>query len=551
MIHIGEKNRQICVGCGACMQICPNNCIKMVADSEGFLYPECDKHICIECGACERACPMNYDYTSEGYLKEPLAFGGYHKNEEILLDSSSGGAFSLFADEILSHGGVVCGCILDERLEAVHVIIQSKEDLTQLRGSKYVQSDIGQSYFTIRSYLSKGIDVLFVGTPCQCAGLKSFLNKDYPNLILCDFICHGVPSPRVFREYIKSYEDKLGEKIINFRFRTKDTKWVQSGMQQGTCAITKSEKKIGKHPAYNDEFMNGFLSDIMLRPSCYECNFKFLPKTYSDFTIADFWGIKKVLPEMNNSKGTSLILVNSEKAKHFWDRVKNNFEFKKTDYKKAIRGNKSIVKSAYLNSLRNIFFKELEEQGYIYVKKRYLTAFRWALSTLLKKAWNTIEMLIRTILGPILKRIQPDWNEKNWESLMQFFRFALVGVTNTLVSYTINVTTLTLLMPLKLDFDYIIANLVAFGLSVLWSFNLNSKHVFAIKHGESRSKGKTLLKTYVSYAFSGIILNNVLGTFWIKGIGISRFISPLLNLIITIPTNFVLNKYWAYKKDKV
>lgn len=533
------------------MQACPKNCISMQADNEGFLYPSVDSEKCADCGACERVCPMLSSADSDVCFDEPRAFAAYHRDRDILMSSSSGGAFSAVATWIIADGGIVCACRLNDELKAVHDFAGSVEELAPFRGSKYVQSDTGLSYSKVKEYLELGRKVLFVGTPCQCAGLRTFLGKVPPDLITCDFICHGVPSPKVFAEYIKSFEEKLGEKITQFRFRTKDRAWVQSGMQQGTVATTESGKVIGKHPAYRDEFMNGFLSDIMLRPSCYECSFKTLPKSYSDITIADFWGIGKALPEMNNPEGTSLVLINSSKGMRLFDKVESDIKYNEVPYKKAIKGNRSIIRSSPLNSMRYYFFKELEEKGYSYVSRKYLTVFKWVISTAIKKGWGMIESIIRSVLGPIVKKVDPNWNEKRWESLMQFFKFSLVGVSNSLVSYAVNVTTLLLLRPLGFDYDYIIANITAFLLAVMWSYNLNSKHVFKVKVGEERSEGKTLLKTYVSYAFSGIVLNNVLGTLWIKYLGISRFIAPMINLLITVPVNFVLNKYWAYgRKDE-
>lgn len=547
MIRIDDTNRHSCVGCGACMQVCPNKCIQMSEDAEGFLYPSVDETDCTQCNACDRICPVGRDLDHPHY-DEPEAVAGYHKDDRVLETSSSGGAFTLFARKVIADGGVVCGCVLDDDMKAVHAFTDKADGLLPFCGSKYVQSDTGTSYSKIKEYLAAGRTVLFVGTPCQCAGLTSYLGTSYEGLYVCDFICHGVPSPKVFREYIGSLEKKAGEKITGFRFRTKDRPWVPTGMQQGTDAVTSSGRHISKHPAYKDEFMNGFLSDIMLRPSCYECNFKSLPKSYSDVTIADFWGAGKVAPSIVSTKGTSLILLNTEKGKGLFESAANDFTYISIDHKAAIKHNRSIIRSSPLNSMRYYFFRELEKDGYEKVARKYFTASRWAAGTALKKGWGIIESVMRSVLGPVVLKVKPDWDEKNWEALMQFFKFALVGVSNSIVSYTINVTTLFILSPLKLGFDYIIANTVAFLLSVLWSYNLNNKHVFTIKHGEVRSGRATLLRTYISYAFSGIVLNNVLGTLWIKGLGLSRYVAPLLNLIVTVPTNFILNKYWAYRR---
>lgn len=548
MITVNETNKHLCSGCTACVHICPNNCISMVSDEEGFDYPKADEDRCIACGACDRVCPIKGGHSLSEHDTGTVAAGGYHKDAGILESSSSGGAFSLFANRIIEDGGVVCACRLDDDQKAVHGFAETKEDLTPFKGSKYVQSSLGNVYPAVKDYLEAGRKVMFVGTPCQCAGLMSYLGKDYGNLIVCDFICHGVPSPKVFAAYIKSLAGRLGEPVDKFYFRTKERDWVSSGMQQGTVTVTGSGRRVTHFPAYNDEFMNGFLSDIMLRPSCYECSFKYLPKDYCDVTIADFWGVRKVAPNVHNPKGTSLILLNSEKGRNLFESVKDDFEFVWVDTKKAISNNMSVVRSSRLNSSRYNFFSDLNKKGYEYVSGKYFSAVRWAASTAVKKGWGIAERLIRTVLGPVIKLIRPGWSEKDWEPLMQFFKFALVGVSNSVVSYSVNVTALLLLRPVGFEYDYIAANITAFLISVLWSYNLNSRHVFTIKYGERRSKGKTLFRTYVSYAFSGIVLNNLLGTVWIKGLGVSRFISPLLNLAVTVPTNFILNKYWAYRR---
>lgn len=225
----------MCCGCSACFQICPQKCITMEPDEEGFLYPHFHKENCTNCNLCTTICPiLRKQDLYKNSNRTPKAIGGWHKNEEIRHNSSSGGAFSLFAIHILNQGGIVYGAALDEKLQTKHIGIESIEELNKLRGSKYVQSNINGVYTEIRKNLQQGRPVLFTGTPCQAAGLNSFLSKDYDNLYIMDFICHGVPSPKVFQDYVKYLSDKYKNIVTDFKFRMKDKPWSPTGMQMGT-----------------------------------------------------------------------------------------------------------------------------------------------------------------------------------------------------------------------------------------------------------------------------------------------------------------------------
>ena len=295
--------------------------------------------------------------------------------------------------------------------------------------------------------------------------------------------------------------------------------------------------------------MAGFLDDIYLRPSCYNCAFKSLPKYYSDITIADFWGIDRLDKELYDGKGTSLLLINSEHGTELLNEVKDDVFLKKCDFKEAIKRNPSLIKSVEWNTRRDNFFKDFANKKFDYVARKYMNPFIWCMHKVVKIIWGIVTRIIKTILSPILKLLKINWTDKNWDDFMQFVKFSMVGVTNVLVSYGINVLTLLLLKNMNIRYDYVIANTVAFVLSVLWSFCLNNKFVFKLSQNEERSTIKTLIKTYISYGFTGLILNNLLATFWIKVLGISKYISPLLNLPISIPINFLMNKLWAYKKN--
>lgn len=540
-------DRKLCCGCGACSQICPTNAITMVEDEEGFLYPQVSSEKCVNCGLCDKACPVlhaqNNTYEKEQEIK---AYGGYHQDEEIRKDSSSGGAFSLFAQWILKQGGKVYGCTLNEKQEAFHIGISSEDELYKLRGSKYVQSEIGDVYKEIKQDLEQDKYVFFVGTPCQAGGLHSFLGKKYEKLYICDFICHGVPSRSVFRSYIDWVEKTNNDKVVGFRFRNKDKGWSQTGLQLGTNITLESGKEIRKYPCFQDAYMNGFLDDIYLRPACYQCSFKSLPKYYTDFTIADFWGVDKVDKSLNDQKGTSLILVHSQHGQELFDLVNDSFKYKECDFEKAISRNKVLVKSAKQTKAREGFYATYKNAGFNAARKKYMTAIRWIFNKSCRIAWSIIEKIIRKCMSLILKPLKIEWDDAKWESFFQFVKFCMVGVTNTFVSYFINVLTLFLLSGYKLSYDYYIANVVAFLISVYWSFCLNSRFVFT--EGR-RSKVKTLLKSYMSYALTGIVINNILSTLWVGVLGVSKYIAPMFNLLIAVPINFLMNKKWAYKSD--
>lgn len=391
--HIVLEGKTDCCGCNACMQICPKKCIDMQEDEEGFRYPQIDETLCVECGLCKKVCPIIQSKNqTESTGTMPKALGGWNKNDDVRYRSSSGGAFSAFAEHILKQGGVVYGCMLNKNLEAVHVGVETLEDLSLLYGSKYIQSNIGETYTSAKRHLENGRKVLFVGTPCQVAGLKSYLMKDYENLFTCDFICHGVPSPLVFRKYIAYLEEKYNDKIDGFRFRHKEKGWRGTGQQMGTIIKFASGRVVKFIPAYKDVYMNGFLDDIYLRPSCYQCQFKKLPKEYADITIADFWGVKKVNKELFDGKGTSLILLNTQRGTRFFETVKDAFYYQKCDAKASIDRNKSLIKSVAVNKTRDVFYRDMAEQSFEKVQRKHLNGFVWAFHKIIKIAKGVLKI---------------------------------------------------------------------------------------------------------------------------------------------------------------
>lgn len=508
MIETDRKEK--CCGCGACAQICPTGCIRMEADPEGFLYPVTDKDKCVNCGACEKVCPIlrnEEDNSTEAVT--PYTIGGWHEDQSVRQDSSSGGFFSLLAGAILDTGGVVYGCALDDDMRAVHRRIEQGEDIHILRGSKYVQSQIGDAYKRIREDLKAGRRVLFVGTPCQAAGLRTYIGDEYTSgLYVADFICHGVPSPRVFDDYLRAEEARHGDKIVAFGFRNKDHGWSQTGLQMGTLAQYTGGDQVRKYPAFMDPFMNAFLEDVCLRPSCHACAFKKLPKDYADFTMADFWGVDKVDKELNDGKGTSLVLIHTNKGKDFWETIKHGFHYKEVNYDNAVRRNKPLTHSAKYNPKREAFFEDYYCNGFEYVRRKYMSAFVWA--------WHRSEQLIK---------------------------FALVGCSNTIISLAVYY-----IMHGILGAHYLVAYTLGFLVSVCNAFYWNNKYVF--KDKQEASLIRAFIKLVASYGTS-FLLSLVLMGFMVELLQIPSLIAPILKLAVTIPLNFVLNKLWVFKDKKI
>jgi len=348
MIEITDK--KMCSGCHACYSVCPQNCIDMIKDDEGFLYPLVDKDRCIKCGACIRACHILNPYEMDN---NPTAYAAYLSDENIRQNSSSGGLFTPLSEYILSLGGVVFGAVFDDKFNVNHSCIEKKEDLEKLRGSKYVQSIIGETHKQAEEFLKQGRKVLFSGTPCQTAGLKFYLKKEYENLYLIDIICHGVPSPKIWEEYLKLTEDKNNDKVKKISFRDKTKGWRKFSM-----VFDFKTKKRQLKTLDDDRYMYGFLRNIYLRPSCYACVEKSLHRK-TDLTIADYWGIENVHSEFSDDKGISLVFVNSEKGDKLFSKINDSVIKIDTDIKKAASYNTAATSSAKPNDNRDAFFNEL------------------------------------------------------------------------------------------------------------------------------------------------------------------------------------------------
>lgn len=357
MIAIKDKSK--CSGCHSCMNICPKNCIEMKVDEEGFWYPEVDKEKCIECGICKKSCPILNDMSIQN---NPKAYACYNKNEEIRKESSSGGIFTLLASYVIDNDGIVFGAAFNQNFEVEHIEVTNEQDLSKLRGSKYVQSKLGNTYLKIKNYLNQGKLVYFSGTPCQIDGLLCFLCKKYDNLICQDIVCHGVPSPKVWKHYLKQFSLEKNASIL---FRDKSTGW-------DSYSFTIKQKNKFTQLFNNNEYMKVFLKDLCLRPSCYNCHSKSLHRN-SDITLADFWGIKEVCPEMYDNKGTSLVFINSKKGKQLFNKIIKDIKYQEVNINEVSKYNPSSFKSANIpekreNYMNNIFNNQFDKYSKKYTK---------------------------------------------------------------------------------------------------------------------------------------------------------------------------------------
>jgi len=304
MIDIKDKTK--CCGCSACVQKCPKQCISLIEDVEGFLYPKVNVRQCVDCGVCEAVCPLRNEIIKTEPVK---VYAAYNKSDEVRRASSSGGVFTLLAEQVINDGGAVFGAKFNGKWEVVIDYTETKEGLAAFRGSKYVQASVGDAYKKCEQFLKENRRVLFSGTPCQIAGLKRYLGKEYDKLLLVDVVCHGVPSPMVWRKYMRELTHNNVEKIRDVKFRDKSDGWKKYRLViDGYCETFVNEIHS------ENVFMKVFLTDLTLRPVCYDCPFRGVEVRQSDISIADFWGVDCIKPELDDDKGISLLILNTAKG---------------------------------------------------------------------------------------------------------------------------------------------------------------------------------------------------------------------------------------------
>lgn len=314
MIEI--TNKAECCGCEACVQRCPRHCISLRPDDEGFLYPHVDLSLCIDCHLCEKSCPIVNAPKADITPVECYAAKNPDSNVRHL--SSSGGVFTLLAQKTILEGGVVFGARFNENWEVIHGYSDTLEGINAFRGSKYVQSHIAESFILAGKVLKEGRKVLFSGTPCQIAGLRRYLGKEYSNLLTVDFICHGVPSPGVFSRYLEETTGNKDTRITDIQFRDKTKGWAKSSLSISYLRNGREKSHIAS--VDRDKYLIGFVKDLYLRPSCHECRFKNL-RSGADITMGDFWGISSLHPELNDDKGISAIMVNTAKGTDYFNKI--------------------------------------------------------------------------------------------------------------------------------------------------------------------------------------------------------------------------------------
>lgn len=382
MIHIQDKKN--CCGCSACVQRCPKQCIRLDEDTEGFLYPKVDDDACIKCGLCEKVCPI-LNQVDKLPVQEVLAVK--NPNEEERMNSSSGGVFLPLARGVINKGGVVFGAVYDKSWEVHHVYAEKIEDVNPMMGSKYLQSKIENTYNEAERFLKQGREVMYVGSPCQIAGLRTFLrNKEYPNLLAVDFLCHGVPSPGVWRRYLAETYGGYGAKehgrlqatagkntvllsslnatspIGDIKFRDKtESGWKKFRFVVRQTSASKADQNsvLSSDIHYDNPFMRGFLSDIYLRPSCYECKCK-NGVNHSDLTIGDYWAARVTDQDFDDDKGVGVVLVNTSKGKEYFNML--NMKVRKSTLDNAHLCNGGFNEHTQAHPKRVLFF-DLISQG--------------------------------------------------------------------------------------------------------------------------------------------------------------------------------------------
>lgn len=349
-IEILDKNE--CCGCSSCVQKCPKNAISMIENEEGFLYPAIDKEKCIDCGLCAKVCPQ-LKQLKKKEEKYPKTYAMYNKNEEELLKSSSGGIFSVIANYILENEGVVFGAAYDEELNVNHIKVDNKIELEKLRSSKYVQSNIKNTYKEAENELKKDKIVLFSGTPCQIEGLNSYLMKEYDNLITCDLVCHGVPSQKLFKTYLKYLSIKFNSKVKSYNFRSKN----KYGWGLFTEVITQDNKKHYIKSDF-DPYYSNFLNCNTYRECCYKCHYTNYNRV-SNLTLADYWGVSSIHPDFYSEKGISLILVNDKKGEDILNKILPNIEKMDTNLVYAASKNKNLIIPSHRPEVRDTIYNEI------------------------------------------------------------------------------------------------------------------------------------------------------------------------------------------------
>ena len=389
------KNKKDCCGCGTCEKVCPHKAIKMGEDKCGFLFPNIDLDACIDCKICENICPvLNHSNEKD---KEHKVFAAYSKDSQTRFEGSSGGMFGMLAKSVIAQNGKVYGAAFDKNLKLKCTSAETEQELTPLYKSKYLQSDLGNSCYEIEMELKKGRKVLFVSTPCQVYALKRFLKKDYENLILVDFVCHGVPSQAFFDKCKNFVENKEKIKILDLQFRTKK----KNGATPHYYTITydKSGKICKKTQLYvKSPFYYGFQKYITLRDSCYDCQFSHSNRC-SDITIGDFHSIDKYVKGINRFDGVSTVVINTEKGKNVWETISENVIYYEIDFETLYNNGGLMCGGTQKPKDRDAFVVDLEERPFEQVFSKHLDGSREYTKQLYYAMPTVVRKILKNLMG--------------------------------------------------------------------------------------------------------------------------------------------------------
>jgi len=365
---IDIKRNEDCTGCSACVDICGPEAITLETDIEGFWYPKVNLELCTNCDLCEKTCPeLHVEELKPGQNEVPIVLAAFHKDDEIRRESTSGGLFSALANKMYDEGGYVGGAVYSDDFSAKQIVSNKRDDLLRIRGSKHFQSDMTGLFKQIKKLLIEGEKVLICGAPCQMAGLRLFLGKEYENLIIIDFICLGVNSPKIFHKYLESLERQYGAKAISVQVKNKDLGWRSLSYK-----IKFANDKVYLREGRKDNFLRGYIiAHCLGRPACYECKFKGFPRI-SDITLGDFWGIENVDRTMDDNMGTSVVLLNSMKGIAFFDSIKDKIRTKEVALSDVLPGNGALLHSMVFPAInRDEFYEDSDKLPFDLVVKKY------------------------------------------------------------------------------------------------------------------------------------------------------------------------------------
>lgn len=391
MINIVNKSE--CCGCNACGDICTHHAISFKTDIEGFWYPVVDQTKCVDCSLCDKVCPIiNIKDLKKNDLPQSICYAAEHKNIEVVFDSTSGGLFSALADIMYRDKGYVGGAVFNADFSVRQYISSDKTDLPKIRSSKYLQSNFEGFYCRVRELLCAGEKVLVCGSPCQMVAMRSFLRKDFENLIIVDYVCRGINSPKVWRKYLDSYEERYGSEVVYCKAKSKEYGW-----RNLTQKVILANGKHCYETKDQSNFTKGYLrTGVYCRPSCYDCKFKGYPRI-SDITLADFWGIEKIDKSLEKNLGTSLVMVNSKKGEIFFEQAKTRINYIQVPFNCIEAGNRSLNLSIDPPKVnRQQFFEDLDKMSFLQIADKYILHHKKSYKQLLRSILKGIVGILRT-----------------------------------------------------------------------------------------------------------------------------------------------------------